>query len=364
MIPIKLLKKIELGPRQLTFGFDDSNTMDLNSIYSFIEQEYRTQGPVPLHCLIASPILTCRIPDPMDILQAVFWLAEELKIHLYVADCHVSPFQAKQTLLKDFPGTIDIVINQPVDQNRFTRAKESAENFLPSLPNDPDQYTFSRAVANELESWHTRLTAYRSHAAQPNLPGKALINNCLVLIDRLLAKKDSHAVITALVQYQSKIPDLVGNVQMLSDFYTRKLSFWTTFVQQMENFKQNMEMIRNDEEIHAIYRKLKGILNHAQPFNQVETAEQLLPELNKFHNRIEQEKTERLRKECLEQTDKMIRKLNTLFDTFDAEDEYRNNTLHELRTLNKKIGSRSDINEINTLFNDAKDLFVDIIETM
>lgn len=59
-----------------------------------------------------------------------------------------------------------------------------------------------------------------------------------------------------------------------------------------------------------------------------------------FHNRIEQEKTERLRKDCLEQTDKMIRKLSTLFDTFDTEDEYRNNTLHELRALNKKISSR------------------------
>jgi len=32
--------------------------------------------------------------------------------------------------------------------------------------------------------------------------------------------------------------------------------------------------------------------------------------------------------------------------------------------LNKKISSRQDMDEIKTLFNDAKDLFVDIIETM
>ncbi|PIE63074.1 MAG: hypothetical protein CSA25_02045 [Desulfobacter postgatei] len=104
----------------------------------------------------------------------------------------------------------------------------------------------------------------------------------------------------------------------------------------MEDFKQNMEMIRENEQIHSTYRKLKGILNNSYPFDQIETAEQLLPELKEFHHRIEREKTERFRKDCLEQINKMIHKLSTLFDTFNAEDTYRNNTLHELRILNYK----------------------------
>lgn len=364
MIPIRIIKKVELGPRQMTFGFDNSNTMNLDFVYSFIETEYRTQGPVTLQRLIESQNIISKIPEPADILQAVFWLAEELKIHLYFADQPVSPFQAKQTLIEDVDSTIDLVINQPVDVNRFARAKDAADTFLPHLPKDLDQYTFSRAVANGLESWRTRLTSYQSHTDQLKLPGEARINNSLLLIDRFLEKKDSHAVILALVKYQSKIPELTDNVQVLSDFYTRKHLFWITFAEQMENFKHNMEMIRDNEQIHSIYRKLKGILNHSDPFDQIEKAEHLLPELKEFHDRIEQEKTERFRKECLEQTDKMIHKLSTLFDTFDAEDEYRNNTLHEFRNLHKKIGSRRDMDEIKTLFNDAKDLFVDTIESM
>lgn len=189
MIPTRLIKKIELAPRQMTFGFDDSNTINLDFVYSFIETEYQTQGAVSLQLLIASQTIISKIPEPFDLLQAVFWLAEALKIHLYVAGQPVSPFQAKQMLLKDVESTIDLVINQPVDQNRFARAKDVADIFLPSLPKDLDQYTFSRAVANELESWHTRLSSYRKHAGQPDLPGKAWINNCLALIDRLLEKK-------------------------------------------------------------------------------------------------------------------------------------------------------------------------------
>ena len=365
MIPIRLVKKIELGPRQMTFGFDDSNSLDLDFVYAFIEKEYQAQGPVALHRIADTHALASRIPEPLDIVQAVFWLAEALKIHFYVGDRPISTFQAKQALLKDADSRIDIVTNQPVDQSRFARAKDAAKFFLPALPKDMDQYTFSRTVANELESWRNRLAQDQSsHAGQPNVPGQALINNCLIIIDRLLEKKDSHAVILAIVKYRSKIPELTGNVQILSDFYTHKLSFWLAFTEQMEDFKQNEEMIRDNEQVHSIYRKLTVIRNHAHPFDQIEKAEQLLPELKDFHNRIEQEKTERLRRNCLEQTDKMIRKLSTLFDTFDAENEYRNNTLHELRALNKKISSRRNMDEIKTLFNDAKDLFVDVIETM
>ena len=132
----------------------------------------------------------------------------------------------------------------------------------------------------------------------------------------------------------------------------------------MADFKQNIEIIRKDEQIHAIYRKLNGILKAPCPFDQVEKAERLLPELSAFHHRIEQKKIESLRKACLDKTDKMIRKLSALFDTFDAKAEDRNNTLHQLRNLNKRIHSSPEQGEIEALFNDAKDLFVDIIETM
>ena len=58
----------------------------------------------------------------------------------------------------------------------------------------------------------------------------------------------------------------------------------------------------------------------------------------------------------------MIRKLIGLFDTFECDQEYRNHWLYELRALSKRIEQTDRIEEINTLFNDVKDLFVDVIE--
>jgi len=58
----------------------------------------------------------------------------------------------------------------------------------------------------------------------------------------------------------------------------------------------------------------------------------------------------------------MISKMINLFDTFESDQEYRNHCLYELRALNKRIEKSGRIEEIDTLFNDAKDLFVDVIE--
>jgi len=94
----------------------------------------------------------------------------------------------------------------------------------------------------------------------------------------------------------------------------------------------------------------------------VTEAERLLIDVQNFHERIERKKMELLRSNALVNTEKMIRKLINLFDTFESDQEYRNHCLHELRTLSKRIEETNRIEEINTLSDDAKDLFVDVIE--
>ncbi len=363
VISIGLVKRIELGPRQMTFGFDDRASDHLDMVFSFIEREYRAGGPVILGCLTdpESPLSSI---DPQDILQTVFWLAEELKIHFFFSDRTIPPRQAKQALVKDPGCSLAVVTNQRVDEKAFAQAKTLAAGFFDDLPENPDQYAFSRYLVNRLESWHSRLSSYQIQAGQSGFPGGTQIRNSLVLTGRLLENKDSHSIILAFLKYKSRIPDLSENVQVLTDFYTRKLPFWSTFTGQMADFKSNLEAIRDNEKIYSVYLKLHNILTSPTPFDQIEKARRLLPELQDFHQQIELKKMESLRQSSLKETGKMIQKLITLFDTFETDDESRNRILHQLRGLNQRIGDSRRIEEINTLFNDAKDLFVDIIETL
>jgi hypothetical protein len=361
VISITLVKKVEIGPRQMTFGFEGRMSKNMDTVFSFIEKEYQVGGPVALYILISSATLLDDLSVP-EILQSIFWLAEELKIHFFTKDHTFSPLQTKQMLIENPDTRVSVVINRPVDMRRFEQVKKKCMSFLPTSPEGVDQYTFSRDLIRELKNWQARLTSYAPRAKLPFYPGSKEIKNGIVMLDKILEKQDSYSMILTCLKYQSRIVQLVETVAVLTKFYNQALPFWQVFIGQMQAFEINRTTIKNNKQIFPKYQRLSEIIKSPYPYPMLTEAKGLLTDVQVFHQQVEREKVKTFRSNALEKTDKMIRKLISLFDTFESDQEYRNHCLYELRTLNKRIEKSGRIEEINTLFNDAKDLFVDVIE--
>lgn len=361
MIPRRIIKKIEVGPRQMTLGFEDNPSEDPDSVFSIIEDEYQKNGPVLLDGLLSSEGL----PDSFDvpaILQAVFWLAQDLKIHFFVDGRIVPPPEAKQVLAADPDSPVFVGINRLVDERSFDRVKALAKSFLPDFPESLDQYSFSRRLANALEAWRDKLTDYRPLAEQPLFPGSRDIGNGLVLLDKLLENRDSHSMITVSLKLSARVVQLAETVSLLTEFYSRKHSSWQRMVIEVQACVNNLDEIKGNEEIYSKYCRLCEIIESPSPYPLVAEAEQLLPAVRAFNRETARKKMERVRSSALEKTDRMIKKLLGLFDTFESDREFRNQHLHELRLLHRRIKNSDRADEINALVNDAKDLFVDVIE--
>jgi hypothetical protein len=361
VIPTILVKKIVLGPRQMTFGFEDRLSNNIDAIFAFIGKEYQVGGPVALYDLISSETLLDDISE-LEILQATFWLAEELKIHFFTADNTSFPRQTKKMLINNPEASVYVVINQQVEVERFEQAINKCAGFLPALAEDVDQYTFSRHLVNELKRWQDRLTAYAPMAKQPFFPGNKEIKNGTLLLVRVLEKQDSCSMILTCLKYQSRIAQLAETITVLTEFYKKSLPFWQIFIDQMQAFEPNMAAIQKDKQISPKHRRLSEIIQSPYPYPLLAEAEQLLIKVQAFHQRVEREQVNAFRSNAMEKTDKMVKKLISLFDTFESDGDYRNERLHDLRILNKRIEQSNRIEEIDTLFNDAKDLFVDVIE--
>lgn len=361
MIPAALIKKIELGPRQMTFGFEGRMTAGFEVVFSVIEKECQTGGAVVLDHLMSRDPLPSDLTAP-EILQIIFWLAEELKVHFLVEERPSSPKRTKQRLLESPSTPVLIVVNRQVDSNGFERMKKAAIKFLPALPEGVDQYQFSRIFIQALKTWQKRLKSYAPKAKQPHFPGGKEIRNSLALLDRILEKQDSHSVILTGLKYRSKIIRLAETIGVLTRFYEQKLSFWEMMLERMQAFEVNLPEIKKDPQVSAGYQRLCDIAAAPDPFSLVAEAEDLLPGVQAFHQQIEHRKIDALRKGTLEKTEKMLSKLAGLFDTFESDQEYRNQILYELRAVNKRIENSGRPEEIRALYNDAKDLFVDVIE--
>lgn len=359
----KLAKKIELGPRQMVFGFERQNTKNQDSIFLSIENEYQTGGPAALDELISSKTHLEELSE-LEILQIIFWLAEELKIHFFVKDCIISPQQTKRMLIENSENHVFVVTNKQVDRHKFEQALNMAGSILATLPEHVDQYTFSRHLVNELKTWKDTLKSFESQAEQPFFPGKKEIKNSTILLTKILEKQDSFSMINSFLKYQSKITQLAETVMELTRFYTQMVSFWQIFIDRMHAFKSNLSEIRNNNIIFSKFCRLSEIFKSPYPYPLITEAKGLLTDVQDFHQRIEQKKIETLCSKSSSEINKMVKKLISLFDTFESDQEYRNQCLSELRSLNKRIKESKNIEKINSLYNDAKDLFIDVIEEM
>ncbi len=345
----------------MTFGFENRTEKDLETVFLLIKKEYQADGPVPVDRLMQSEFIS-DVQSPLEFLQIIFWLAEDLKVHFFIKDRTSSPNQTKQLLIENPETPVFVVTNRTADLEPFEQAKKTAGFFIPVLPEGVDQYTFSRIFIHELKMWQDRLKSYALKAMQSHFPGSKKIKNSIILLTKILEKQDSFSFILSCSKYKSKIAKLAETCDVLKKFYTQKLSFWQKFIEQMKAFESNLMEFGKNKQIFSAHQRLSEILKSSNPFPLVDEAEQLLPDVYLFHQQVEREKVETLRSVALERLEKMIRKLISLFETFESDQEYRNQCLQNLRSLGKRIENSHSIEEMNTLIDDAKDMFVDVIE--
>ncbi len=93
---IQNIKGIILGPRQLTFGFENNVGQEQNLIVSCIIEQFETHGRVILDKFILHVKEQHDLTE-MDALQYIFWSAHELKIHFRIDGKNIVPFKAKHS---------------------------------------------------------------------------------------------------------------------------------------------------------------------------------------------------------------------------------------------------------------------------
>jgi len=240
------INNIEVGFRQLPFGFEKNNSKEQDRIMYYIKNQTETHGHVVLDEFVKYLRELHELSESF-ILQNIFWFARELKIHFRINKQSLDPYNVRKILLENPDQRVEIVTNKPVDDLVFQRAKRFYQK-LPgknSIDNDGDQYEFSRLLAEQIRHWESCFTTYKSYAKKPYFPGKEQIDSGLSLINKISAKLDSFSLIDAFYINRDQILKLVDDVKILSEFYTKHIDIWGTLTESIEAFTKNLPELKN-----------------------------------------------------------------------------------------------------------------------
>ena len=118
----KDIENISLGPRQLLFNFEKDKSTEQTKVISCIENKIEKCGHVGLDECVQY-VKEANELSGAAIIQYIFWLAEDLKVHFRLDGEYLKPPELKRALLKSLERHVTIVPNKSVDNSVFQGVK-------------------------------------------------------------------------------------------------------------------------------------------------------------------------------------------------------------------------------------------------
>ncbi len=359
---IQIIKEMILGPRQLTFGFDNNTQKEQNFVISCIVEQFENHGQVVLDKFVAHVKEVHDLAE-IDTLQYIFWSAQELKIHFRIDGKNITPFETKQILLQSPKKNVKIITNKNVKNSIFKDATSFYQK-ISKKNDDNDQYDFARSLLSDLKKWETSLCSFKPIAQKPFYPGCKKVNKHLQSLKILLAKQDSYSLIYSCYDNKEKIAEIADDVKIISKFYTKQVEFWELLIKSIEEFRANLSEIKKRSEIFSGFNRLIQILESSSPYDLITEAEKLLKMVSNHNDLIVQEKTKACRIKAISKIDAIIEKLVNLFDIYIPDQDQRNRFLYALRSAKKKIPQTANIKQIDIILYNTEDMYDDFIEEL
>ncbi len=351
------IRDVKLGHRQLSFGFEDHTRKEQDLVMSRFNDEIQKHGYAVLDEFIQRTDALTDLSES-EILQHIFWFAQDLKIHFRIEDKNLDPNRVRKTLLKSPEQRVIILPVKAVDETLFQAVKQFYRQLADeNLCDDDDQYRFSRRLERKIKDWKLFLISCRSDAQKPYFPGKKEIDSGFQVIEKIFAKRDAFSLITAFHDYKDQILRLDKDIKKLSGFYTRHRSFWETLIHSIDAFYDHSVELRKDPETADAFERLKRILSLSAPYDLIDEASELLKKVKVRHNRIVADQTENYRISGLAKVDHMIERMRRHLDSRRAGQDLQNKALYPLRRIAKHIRRAESIQTINRLLEDAQEQF-------
>lgn len=356
---IQDIKAIDIGHRQMTFGFDDTSTQE-QSVMDFINDTIQARGHAVLNEIVEQVHQEQDIAESF-ILQIIFWAALELKLHFRTGSRNVIPLTAKQILIDSPDKYVEIIPNKLVSNSVFRDMIIFYNTVLGHNEAFTDQYLFSRSLLNILKKWKDDLVSHQKSTEKKGYPGSKIIHDSLTILSAVLLKQDSYSFILSCHRNRTKLRQTDENIRLLSRFYPAHVEFWGDLITSIELFEINIEKIRQNPDVLSAYNTLTQIAALPDPYDHIDTAREKFKVVRDFNDIIEQEKLEALKIKIMAEIDSKIETLNRTFQKTAADPDRSNACLYKLRQMKIRIEHARSIQQVNQLFCDAKDLSEDFL---
>lgn len=163
---------------------------------------------------------------------------------------------------------ISVQKKRQTDEVLLKQARTLSQDLFNALGPTGEKELFEY-FRGHFETWLGNLRSYKSKTDVGRFPGKEVIEQAQLSLQRLLSNTDSVDFFKAVVDKKGDYLDLEEDYRDLHDFFTNQLHTWQQLQQALHRFDKNKPALEKNDKARSALLELQAIEQNAAPYNQL-----------------------------------------------------------------------------------------------
>lgn len=234
---------------------------------------------------------------------------------------------------------ISVQKKRQTDDIALKKARQLSKELFSELGPEGEKELFS-FYQNKLNEWKSNLSGYKKQMAVGQFPGKAVVEQSLLLLERTLSHEDSFDFFKTITTQQNDYLDLEEDYRDQHEFFTRQLSIWQQLQAALVRFGVNRQALERNDKALAALQALEQIRQSEAPYNRLHKVTGLIAEVEAVNSAELSEK----RSHAIERVEEHIAQLRTEIDNSGiATPELNNCLLSPLQNVKRDLETETSI---------------------
>ncbi|WP_417536600.1 BREX system P-loop protein BrxC [Methylophaga sp.] len=240
---------------------------------------------------------------------------------------------------------ISVQKKRQTDDAILKKARDLSKDLFNALGPDTEKELFDFYL-NRLNEWLSNLKSYKSKTDVGRFPGKRVIEESTLKLERLLANSESYDFFKAITDNKDDYLDLEEDYRDIHEFFTKQLHSWQELQKALTYFEKNRATLVKDEAARKALAELNQISEAEAPYNLLHKVANLVETVEAVNARILDEK----RSHAIERVDEKINQLQAEIEKSGiASSDLSNKLLRPLQLVKEDLDKETGIANIFVL---------------
>ncbi|OHY82734.1 BREX system P-loop protein BrxC [Marinobacter sp. AC-23] len=237
---------------------------------------------------------------------------------------------------------ISVQKKRQVDDAILKQARNLSRDLFNALGPDTEKDLFE-FYQSHLNQWLTNLRSYKSKIDVGRFPGKQIIEDGILTLERLLVNRESFDFFKVVINNKNDYLDLEEDYRDIHEFFSNQLHSWQQLQTALYQFEKNHQALNKDETAHKALTELKKINQADTPYNLLHKVAGLIETVEAVNTRVVTEK----RDHALERVEERIQQLQAeMLKSGIASPDLSNRLLRPLQLIKEDLETETSIAQI------------------